>query len=87
MAAQTASAGELARLTALDQVADAAADVARPPNTVRAYRAAWRLWHAYTTEMQIPLTSNIQARWSGSTADQPAPNRAAPHRLPPARWT
>ncbi|MEU5764187.1 hypothetical protein [Nocardia sp. NPDC047648] len=20
------------------------------------YRAAWRLWQAYTTEMQIPLT-------------------------------
>lgn len=46
-----------ARLAALDAAASKHGDDQRPDNTQRSYRADWKTWEAFCTQLQVPPTA------------------------------
>ncbi len=63
------------RLAALDAAAEVYLQTQRPPNTLRAYAADWKIWEDYTADLGIPLLANTGGalvgfvRWLETTKD------------------
>ncbi|WP_405689300.1 hypothetical protein [Streptomyces sp. NBC_00057] len=57
--------GLRARLAALDTASDAHAQEQWPDNTTLAYRADWKTWTAFCTQLQIPATAATRGTPTG----------------------